>query len=163
MATAMEHNHTTVLSDSVTQLVVFSLHGQDYGVPIQFVREIIRHPEVTQLPNTPHFVRGVINLRGQIIPIISLYERFNFPENSDSTKVVIVEYGGLIVGLEVNEVSQVHTLSADRISNAPSITNSVDSEFIAGVGKLGERLLIILDVERILSTEENEQLRKHAA
>ncbi|MCC7478468.1 purine-binding chemotaxis protein CheW [bacterium] len=159
----MEHITNNNHSDSVTQLVVFSLHGQDYGVPIQFVREIIRHPEVTQLPNTPHFVRGVINLRGQIIPIISLYERFNFNEVDDSSKVVIVEYGGLIVGLEVNEVSQVHTLSADRISSAPSITSSLDSEFIAGVGKLGERLLIILNVERILSDEENEQLRKHAA
>lgn len=159
----MEHITNNNHSDSVTQLVVFSLHGQDYGVPIQFVREIIRHPEVTQLPNTPHFVRGVINLRGQIIPIISLYERFNFNEVDDSSKVVIVEYGGLIVGLEVNEVSQVHTLSTERISSAPSITSSLDSEFISGVGKLGERLLIILNVERILSDEENEQLRKHAA
>ncbi len=163
MAFAMEHINTNTTGGSVTQLVVFSLHGQDYGIPIQFVREIIRHPDVTQLPNTPHFVRGVINLRGQIIPIISLYERFNFSAADDSTKVVIVEYSGLIVGLEVNEVSQVHTLGADRISAAPSITSSVDSEFIAGVGKLGERLLIILDVERILSAEENEQLRKHAA
>lgn len=160
---ATDATNDAALLKGSTQLVVFTLSGQDYGVPIQFVREIIRHPDVTQLPNTPHFVRGVINLRGQIIPIISLAERFSFSESSDSSKVVIVEYNNLVVGLEVNEVSQVHTLEAEKISSAPSITTSLDSDFIAGVGKLGERLLIILDVRRILSEDESEMLRQHAA
>ena len=146
-------------SDSL-QLVVFTLAEEEYGVPIQFVKEIIRKPEVTHLPNAPAFILGVINLRGQIIPIISLHSRFGLSRSEGAeTKVVIVEYGGLVVGMEVNEVSEVLMLAGERISPAPAMATTINSSFISGVGKLDDRLLIILDVERILSDEEHSLLK----
>jgi purine-binding chemotaxis protein CheW len=141
------------------QLVVFTLGGEEYGVPINYVREIIRKPEITHMPNAPMFILGVINLRGQIIPIISLHTRFNLGDvGTTETKIVIVEYASLQVGMEVNEVSEVLTLDSDRISPAPAMATTIDSGFISGVGKLQDRLLIILDVERILSDEEHSML-----
>jgi len=143
------------MTDHSIQLVVFRLGQEEYGVPISFVKEIIRKPEITHLPNAPEFVLGVINLRGQILPILSLHERFRISGSVEGeTKVVIVDYGGLTVGMEVNEVSEVLTLAGDRISPAPPMATTIDSGFIMGVGKLQDRLLIILDVERILSDEE---------
>jgi purine-binding chemotaxis protein CheW len=143
------------VSDHSIQLVVFRLGQEEYGVPINFVKEIIRKPDITHLPNAPEFVLGVINLRGQILPILSLHERFRISGAVEGeTKVVIVDYGGLTVGMEVNEVSEVLTLPGDRISPAPPMATTIDSGFIMGVGKLQDRLLIILDVERILSDEE---------
>jgi purine-binding chemotaxis protein CheW len=145
------------------QLVVFTLGDEEYGVPIQFVKEIIRKPSVTHLPNAPAYVLGVINLRGQIIPILSLHQRFRLgSENHQETKVVIVEFADLTVGMEVNEVSEVLTLNSDRISAAPSMATTIDSNFISGVGKLQDRLLIILDVERILTDEEHSMLAQVA-
>ena len=141
--------------DKTMQLVVFALGDEEYGVPIQFVKEIIRKPEVTQLPNAPAYIIGVINLRGQIIPIISLNSRFNLGvEMAAESKVVIVEYGGITVGMEVNEVSEVLNLGGDKISAAPAMATTIDSGYISGVGKLENRLLIILDVEKIFSDEE---------
>lgn len=142
--------------DQAIQLVVFALGEEEYGVPIQFVKEIIRKPEVTQLPNAPEYIIGVINLRGQIIPIISLNTRFNLSiDIATESKVVIVEYGGVTVGMEVCEVSEVMTLDSERISAAPAMATTIDSTYISGVGKLDNRLLIILDVEKIFSDEEN--------
>lgn len=142
------------------QLVCFELGNEEYGVGIQFVKEIIRKPEITKLPNAPQFILGVINLRGQILPIISLHERFHLPQpDSTETKVVIVECGGLLVGMEVDEVREVLTLDGERISAAPPLATTINSSFIQGVGKLNDRLLIILDVERILTEDEHAMLR----
>ncbi|MCH7472618.1 chemotaxis protein CheW [bacterium] len=155
----MDLERTAVVERSV-QLVVFALGEEEYGLPIQYVKEIIRKPDITQLPNAPEFILGVINLRGQVIPILSLHERFNLGRLEDEeTKVVIIDYGGLLIGMEVSEVSEVLTLDSERISPAPRMATSIDSAFIEGVGKLEDRLLIILDVERILSDEEAAMLR----
>ena len=151
------------VQDTSVQLVVFTLGGEEYGVPIQYVREIIRKPEITHMPNAPEFILGVINLRGQIIPIISLHSRFSLGDvGSKETKVVIVEFANLQVGMEVNEVSEVLTLDGDRITPAPAMATTIDSGFISGVGKLNDRLLIILDVERILTDEEHSMLAEVA-
>jgi purine-binding chemotaxis protein CheW len=142
------------------QLVCFELGQEEYGVGIQFVKEIIRKPEITKLPNAPQFILGVINLRGQILPIISLHQRFHLPQpDDDETKIVVVECGGLLVGMEVDEVSEVLTLDGERISAAPPLATTINSSFIQGVGKLDDRLLIILDVERILTEDEHAMLR----
>jgi len=146
------------------QLVVFVLGEEEYGVPIQHVKEIIRKPEVTQLPNAPEYILGVINLRGQIIPIMSLHTRFGLGElDAEETKVVIVEYGGLMVGMEVNEVSEVLMLANEQMGPAPTMATTINSSFISGVGKLENRLLIILDVENILSDEESAMLAELAS
>jgi purine-binding chemotaxis protein CheW len=151
-------------TNQAMQLVIFTLGEEEYGVPIQFVKEIIRKPAITHLPNAPTYVLGVINLRGQIIPILSLHQRFGLgSEERDQTKVVIIEFADLVVGMEVNEVSEVLTLAAERISAAPSMATTIDSNFISGVGKLQDRLLIILDVERILTDEEHSMLSRSVA
>lgn len=158
----MDIERVAVMTQSV-QLVVFTLGEEEYGVPIQFVKEIIRKPVVTHLPNAPAYVLGVINLRGQIIPILSLHHRFGLGFNDhQETKVVIVEFAELTVGMEVNEVSEVLTISNERISPAPAMATTIDSSFISGVGKLQDRLLIILDVERILNEEEHKMLAQVA-
>ncbi len=150
----VKHQETTV------QLVVFTLGQEEYGVMIQYVKEIIRKPEITQLPNAPDFVKGVINLRGQIIPILSLHERFRLNiDEKHETKVVIVEFSSLTVGMEVSAVSEVLTLDTSKISPTPPMATSIDSSFISGVGKLENRLLIILDIEQILSDKEHSLLK----
>ncbi len=143
------------------QLVVFTLGEEEYGVMIQYVKEIIRKPEITHLPNAPDFILGVINLRGEIIPILSLAGRFQLADKLDAeeSKVVIVEFAELTVGMEVNEVSEVLTLETSYISDAPPMATSINSMFISGVGKLENRLLIILDVEQILSDKEHAMLK----
>lgn len=158
----MDIEHVEQQPTSV-QLVVFTLGQEEYGVMIQYVKEIIRKPEITQLPNAPDFIRGVINLRGEIIPILSLSGRFHLEDDVDSkeSKVVIVEFADLTVGMEVNEVSEVLTLDTSNISQTPSMATSVNSMFISGVGQLDKRLLIILDVEQILSDKEHSLLKTH--
>jgi purine-binding chemotaxis protein CheW len=155
----MDIERSRASTNDAVQLVVFTINDEEYGVPINYVKEIIRKPEVTQMPNAPEYILGVINLRGQIIPIISLHSRFSLNLPADiETKVVIVEYADLTVGMEVNEVSEVLTLDKDRISAAPAMATSIDSGFISGVGKLDGRLLIILNIEKILTDEENAML-----
>ena len=156
----MDIEHVEQQASSV-QLVVFTLGKEEYGVMIQYVKEIIRKPEITQLPNAPDFIQGVINLRGQIVPILSLSGRFHLGQevNSDKSKVVIVEFADLTVGMEVNAVSEVLTLDTASISQTPTMATSIDSMFISGVGQLDNRLLIILDVEQILSDKEHSMLK----
>lgn len=159
----MNLQHVAAAAESL-QLVCFELGQEEYGVEIHFVKEIIRKPEITKLPNAPKFILGVMNLRGQILPIISLHERFHLPQpGKDETKVVIVECGDLLVGMEVDEVSEVLTLEGERVSAAPPLATTINSSFIRGVGKLNDRLLIILDVERILTEDEHAMLKASLA
>ena len=153
---------TFMESDSL-QMVIFRLEDEEFGVPIQFIKEIIRRPEITHLPNTPQFILGVSNLRGEIIPIISLHTKFHMGSDPlDETKVVIVEVGGVTVGMQVNDVNEVLTLTGSQLSKPPAMASDIRSDFIAGVGKLNERLMIILDVENVLSDEEHSIMRSIA-
>ena len=136
------------------KLVSFIIDKEEYGVPIEMVKEIIRKPGITLLPSTPEYIQGVINLRDTIIPILSMREKFGLGsiENAN-TKIMIVEHAGSFIGLEVNDVTEVITIENERISEASSITTSVNSDYIAAVGKIGTRLLIILNLQSLLSEE----------
>jgi purine-binding chemotaxis protein CheW len=150
----------TVAIAGEQQLVLFQLEGEDYGVDIYNVQRLIQIPEITPVPRAPDFVAGVIEVRGDIIPVINLKTRFGF-EKTDvekSGRIVITEIGEQIVGFLVDAISEVTRLSEDDIEPPSSVVKSVDTQFISGVGKQKKddrsRLIIILDVQKLLNRGE---------
>lgn len=146
------------------QLVVFMLKQGDgvceYGVPITQVQEIITMTRPTQLPQAPDFVEGIINLRGRIIPIIDLKKRFQMGTSdiTSDTRSVVVEVEGQTVGIIVDEVSEVLRLSNSDIEPPPDIIGGITAEYLTGVGKIEGRLLILLDMNKILTDKEKADL-----
>lgn len=133
------------------QIVVFKLGDEDYGIEIGQVREIIPRRAITTMPRQPPYVEGVINMRGTIIPVINLKKRFGLQgDASKHSHAIIVESEGGLVGMLVDAVSEVIRVPADQIHPTPSVAMGVDSEHLRGICRLGERLLIYLDVERIV-------------
>lgn len=149
------NEHSDILSDGEL-LVVFELAGDSYGVEIAAVNTIIRMENVTEIPRTPSFVEGVINLRGSIIPVIDLRKRFGLVagEYTKASRIAVVESKGQLVGLIVDAVTETLRLPQDSIEQTPSVANSADSDFVRGVGKLEDRLVVLLDLEKILSNNE---------
>jgi len=139
----------------IQQLVTFRLGDEEYGVDILKVHEIDRMMDITEVPNAPPSIEGVINLRGKVIPVINLRKKFNLPEReADSrTKIVVVDIG-TSAGMIVDSVSEVLRISSDIIEPPPPMTAGVSSEYIRGVGKLKDRLLILLDIEKLLGADE---------
>ena len=140
------------VGDTVLHLVTFTLGREEYGVEINSVQEIIRATEITNVPGAPAHVRGVINLRGKIIPVVGLRKRFGLPEveASDEQRIVVVELGEKRLGMLVDSVSQVIKLSSSTIEDMPEEATTVDENYIRGVGKLDNRLIIILDLNQSL-------------
>lgn len=133
------------------QVVVFSLGQVEYGGDIKKVQEIIRLPEVTALPGTADYILGIINLRGSIIPIIDLKKKIGFPssEMTDETRVIVVEISNNKVGLIVDEVSEVVSFPADEVVSADAVGFGIQEKHLLGVVRLDERLLILLNLDRI--------------
>ncbi|HBG46135.1 MAG TPA: chemotaxis protein CheW [Deltaproteobacteria bacterium] len=144
----------------VLQLVTFRLGNEEFSLDILRVQEIIRHMEITRVPKAPDFVEGVINLRGKVIPVLELRKRFGLGSNerTNETRIIVVEVDDKTVGLKVDAVSEVLRLPADRVEPPPAIATGVDSDYIKGVGKLDGRLLILLDVEKVLTKSEKDAL-----
>lgn len=147
-------------SREVLQLVTFRLGNEEFSLDILKVQEIIRHMDLTRVPKTPDFVDGVINLRGRVIPVLDLRKRFGLPkdENTNETRIIVVDVDNRTVGLKVDAVSEVLRLPADTVEPPPAIITGVESEYIKGVGKLDGRLLILLDVAKILTCTERDAL-----
>ncbi|MDO8941856.1 MAG: chemotaxis protein CheW [Desulfobacterales bacterium] len=147
MVTQAEHG--------IQQLVTFRLGEEEYGVDILKVHEIDRMMDITEVPNAPSSIEGVINLRGKVIPVINLRKKFNLPprEADERTKIVVVDIG-TSAGMIVDSVSEVLRISSDIIEPPPPMTTGVSSEYIRGVGKLKDRLLILLDIEKLLGARE---------
>ena len=142
------------------QFVIFSLGKEEYAVSISQVREIIQYNGATKLPQTPKFVEGIINLRGKVIPVINLAERFELKTDEiNSKKAVIVDTNGKEIGMIVDEVTDVIRISSESIEPAPSIM-SINNHFIRGVGKRDNRLLILLDLDQLFTYEEFSQLKE---
>jgi purine-binding chemotaxis protein CheW len=142
------------------QVVSFKLGSEEYGVDIAQVQEINRMVAVTHVPRAPVFMEGVINLRGQLIPIIDLRTRFGMPraEHTKNTRIVVTEIGSKRVGMVVDSVSEVLRLPVDQIEAAPDMITGVDTEYIRGVGKIEERLIILLDLAKIITGSEKREL-----
>ncbi|TCO79358.1 chemotaxis protein CheW [Marinisporobacter balticus] len=144
------------------QYVIFKLENEAYGVDIMNVKEITEHKESVKVPNTPKFVDGIINLRGDIIPIINLRKRFNLKDitiNFD-TRVIVITIKNRQVGFIVDEASQVLRISEENIEPAPELVAGVDKKYITGVGKLEDRIVLLLDLEYILTDDEKEKIQQ---
>ncbi len=152
------HDGTTGVAD-LRQLVVFQLGGEGYCVDINKVREINRVVEITKIPQSPPFVEGVINLRGQIIPIIDLRRRFDLIDNlnkeSNETRIMVIDTNGTMIGFIVDAVKEVLRIANDKIEPTPDlVTSDIDRKYIEGVATVNDRLLIILNSDLIFATEE---------
>lgn len=147
-------------SSNMLKLVGFFVGQEEYAVDILKIREIKSMMEVTNVPKAPSFVEGVINLRGDIVPIINLRRKLALPEAepSEESKIIVVEFESRLVGMVVDEVSEVIEISEDKVSPPPPIIGGVEAEFLKGVGKLGDRLLILLDLDKILTDKEKKLL-----
>jgi purine-binding chemotaxis protein CheW len=147
------------------QMVVFQLTGQTYGVNISSVYEIIRMEAITRVPRTPHFVEGVINLRGRIIPVIDLCSRMELAdiERSSSSRIIVVELDGQVIGVTVDAVSEVLRVPVDSIEPPPPVIHGIDAAYLRGIAILGERLIILLDLNKILFESELAELKEFSA
>lgn len=155
-------NEVSVQSESVddNEYLTFLLAGEEYGIDILRVQEIRGWSPVTEMPNTPSYLRGVINLRGVIVPIVDLRERFNRPLTKyDATTVVIVlrttiNAVEVVVGIVVDAVSDVYKVDDKNVKPAPNFGSSVDSQFLTGMATNGEKIIILLCAEKLLDAEE---------
>ena len=152
-------NSSHETSNELTQLVSFHLDNEEYGVEVLKVREIIRMITITHMPNTPPYVEGIINLRGKVIPIISMRKRFGLMEieANSQTRIIIMDVGGELLGFTVDAVSEVIRIAASEIQPSPSIAaGGIDQEFISGVTNHGDRLLVLLNLDLMFSSAEKE-------
>lgn len=143
--------------EELLQFVGFHVGGEEFVINILRVQEIIRTQQLTRVPNSPECMEGVMNLRGKIIPVIALRKRFGLEEAEPDkqNRIVVVEIQGTVLGFAVDAVSEVLRIPADTVDPPPRL-NPVEREYVAGVGKLGDRLLILLDTDRLLTTPERE-------
>ncbi len=142
------------------KLVGFYLGPEEYAVDILKIKEIKLMQEITNVPKAPDFVEGVINLRGDIVPIIDLKKKLNLgaADLNEESKIIVVEIDTKMVGVIVDEVSEVIEIEDSKLSPPPPIIGGIEAEYLKGVGKLGDRLLILLDLDKILTLEEKNQL-----
>ena len=137
------------------QFLTFTLNSEEYGIEILKVREIIGVMDITTVPQTPEFMKGVINLRGTVIPVVDLRLKFSMPEeeHTQETCVIVVETNSSQVGIMVDSVSEVLNIQNGEIEETPSFGQGIDTDFIMGLGKVKERIIILLNIEQILSSE----------
>ena len=157
----MEKNMTTKeVNEELNMMIGFTIGDEEYGVDIQTVKEVIRIEQITRLPRSPLFVKGVINLRGDIIPIIDLRERFGIERQDyvDTSRIIVVEMEGKSIGMVVDSVESVIRLSQDDVVPPPSLVGGLSEKYLNGVGKFGEKLIVLLNIDRILSMEEFDEL-----
>ena len=142
------------------QLVGFQLADEEYGIEIGKVREIILVGDITRIPQTPRFVKGLINLRSTVIPIIDLRLRFGIPEAeaTDETRIVVTQVNGKTIGIIVDSVNEVLRVSREQIAPPPPTVAGCAQDYLLGLANLEDRLLILLDIEKILDDETDQAL-----
>ncbi len=147
------------------QFVVFELGSENYGVSIASVESIIKLQAITKIPHARDFVAGVTNLRGKVLPVVDLRKRFGLPpqEADKNSRIIIISVNEIEVGMIVDGVSEVLTIQDQNIEPTPALTVSVDTSFITGIAKVEQRLVILLDLARVLSANEQESLAALAA
>ncbi len=146
----------------ILQLVSFKVGNEEFGVDILQVQEINRLVEITHVPNAPDFVEGVMNLRGKIVPVVNLRKRLGLgkKEHDKDTRIVVVEIDGKTIGFIVDSVSEVLRVPKSVVEPPPELISGIDSEYIVGIAKLESRLLILLDLKKVLKVEERETLKE---
>jgi purine-binding chemotaxis protein CheW len=143
------------------QLVIFNINDESFGVEITQVKEIIKPMDIFKVPNTPDFIEGLINLRGKVHTVFNLRKRFNLPSKAldDSTKIIIVNVNSMMVGFIVDEVNEIVRIEDESIENAPKVITSLNRKYISGVAKIGERIILLLDLSLVLTVEEEAELK----
>ncbi|HDG1692652.1 TPA: chemotaxis protein CheW [Kluyvera georgiana] len=138
------------------EFLVFTLGNEEYGIDILKVQEIRGYDQVTRIANTPSFIKGVTNLRGVIVPIVDLRVKFSQQdvEYNDNTVVIVLNLGQRVVGIVVDGVSDVLSLAAEQIRPAPEFAVTLSTEYLTGLGALGDRMLILVNIEKLLNSEE---------
>lgn len=149
---ALHHEATGTM-----QLVSFRLAQEEYGIEITKVQEIILMGEITRVPQTPDYIKGLINLRSTVIPIVDLRLRFGLAQDktSDETRIMVVNVGGKTIGIIVDAVSEVLRISEDQIAPPPPTVAGLKRDYLTGLVKLDNRLLILLDIDKILGSDES--------
>ena len=148
--------------------LTFRLAEEEYGLEILKVQEIIQMQAVTRVPRTPDYVRGVINLRGKVIPVIDLRKKFNLDSAKDTEKtcIIVVQIASgdthVVMGIIIDEVKEVLDIRAENIEDTPSFGSSIDTEFILGMGKIGQSVKILLDIDKVMSAKELNEIKKAA-
>ena len=142
------------------QLVSFVVGNEEFAIPILSVQEINRMMQITRVPQSPDFIEGVINLRGKIIPVMDLRKRFGLGalEHTNDSRIVVVEIAGRVIGFTVDRVNEVLRIKNRIVEPPPNMVCGIDTDYVQGVAKLDDRLLILLDMDRLFSTEELEQV-----
>lgn len=146
----------SLAAEGTNEFLTFRLGGEEYGMDILKVKEIRGHDPVTRIANSPAFIRGVINLRGTIVPIVDLRSKFNLGQAEDQKQsvVIILNVAQRVVGIVVDAVSDVIALTADQIKPAPDFGGSLSTDYIRGLGSVDERMLILVDIERLMTSED---------
>ena len=155
---------TTPFAVKALEFLSFTLGQEDYGIDIQKVQELRGYDTVTRIANAPEHIKGVVNLRGIIVPIVDMRIKFNLgaPTYDEFTVVIILNIGGRVMGMVVDGVSDVITLKPEQIKPAPSIGSVLDTEYLMGLGTLDERMLILIDLDRLMSSDEMGLIEKIA-
>ena len=156
----MKQSESANLNSDILQLVSFNIGDEEFGVEILKVQEIIRMVEYTRVPNSPECVKGVINLRGKVIPVIDLRLRLGMEpkEDDNNTRIVVIELGNKVIGFIVDNVNEVLRISKGITEPPPDMVAGIQSDFITSIGKLEDRLLILLDLEKIIAKDTIEQM-----
>jgi purine-binding chemotaxis protein CheW len=143
-------------NNKILQLVSFKLGQEEFAVDILIVNEIIRLMQITPVPHAPHFIEGVINLRGRVLPVVNFRKRFHMPEigQTDKTRIIVMIWENQFVGFLVDSVSEVLRIPANTVEEAPPVVAGVGAEYIEGVGKLDDRLLILLNMDFLFNNSE---------
>lgn len=148
-------------NDEVLQWVTFKLETETYGINVMQVQEVLRYTEIAPVPGAPSYVLGIINLRGNVVTVIDTRSRFGLESNeiSDNTRIVIIEAEKQVIGILVDSVAEVVYLKASEIDDAPNVGNDDSAKFIQGVSNREGELLILVDLDQLLSDDEWDELK----
>ena len=154
----MNQDSASALQTGANEFLTFTLGKEEYGMPILNVQEIRGYDAVTQLANTPDFIKGVVNLRGIIVPIIDMRLKFHLgqAEYNELTVVIILNVAKRVIGMVVDGVSDVITLNAEQIKPAPEFGSAIDTRYVMGLGAVDERMLILVDIEKLMTSRDME-------
>jgi purine-binding chemotaxis protein CheW len=161
MSEQVTEHHAELAQTRAGKYLTFVLAEENYGLEILKVREIIQMVSITAVPRTPDYVEGVINLRGKVIPVVDLRRKLGMAdgEHTQQTCIIVVDIGGLEMGTIVDRVSEVLDITADQIEDAPSFGAAVNTNFILGMGKAGDRVITLLDIGEVLTGADREELQ----
>jgi len=161
----MQTNEGATAAVPGRELLTFTLGSEEYGIDILKVQEIRGYDTVTTIANSPEFIKGVINLRGIIVPIVDMRIKFNLGkvEYNQFTVVIILNLANRVMGIVVDGVSDVITLTPEQLKPAPEFGTSLDTQYITGLGTVDERMIIVMDIEKLMSSSDMELVDKAAA